>query len=625
MSTYFQISGLIILMVLAYFYIFQKKINMITEKTFGLIMISSFVCLCLDIMSIYFIERMDKIPLIWIDLVCKLYVASLVTTAFSGLVYLYSDICTGRKDFWKKIRVGLFIWGAGTVAILVAPIEYARNDAGMVTHTMGLSTMITYVTTLILLIQIIYVTVRYSAVMNIRRKISVLTWVGIWMSAAAIQANDGTLLVVGFATSIGVMIIFISLENPESKLDRETGLFNSSLMLQYLRSFIRRQVSFSMLVIRYEKVTAEALTIEERKKCEIEITDFLGNFKDTHAFRSSEHEVTIVCRDEEYMKQLCDSIQKRFVQGWGTMNNILFEETSLLIPDVCVVKNADELLEFTRYAYQHAGKNSQMILLDEKIAEAMTKEKEIEKLLKDAMEKDWIEVFYQPIYSTKKKRFTSAEALVRIRKPEGELVFPGDFIQVAEQKGYIAALGERVFCKVCSFIQSHSMEELGLDYIEVNLSVVQCADSNLAQKYQTIMKEYGVNPKYINLEITESATVEEKQTLLCNMKKLIDFGVTFSLDDFGTGQSNLNYIIEMPVQIVKFDRQMTQAFFNDKKAKYIFEAAMHMIFGMELEIVAEGIELAEEHAMMTELGIQHIQGYYFSKPLSEEDFISFLQ
>ena len=164
-----------------------------------------------------------------------------------------------------------------------------------------------------------------------------------------------------------------------------------------------------------------------------------------------------------------------------------------------------------------------------------------------------------------------------------------------------------------------------MEYIEVNLSVVQCEDRSLAKMYIDIMDRYQINPACINLEITESASILMKKTLLDNMKVLIDYGVSFSLDDFGNGQSNLNYIVDMPVRIVKFDRDMTQAYFENEKAKYVLHAATDMIQGLELKVVAEGVETAEQLKELERLGIDYIQGYYFSKPVEAGKFIEFLK
>ena len=213
---------------------------------------------------------------------------------------------------------------------------------------------------------------------------------------------------------------------------------------------------------------------------------------------------------------------------------------------------------------------------------------------------------------------------MRIRKEDGTLLMPGEFIEVAEKRGSILQLGAEVFEGVCTFIEEHNMENMGLHYIEVNLSAIQCGYKNLAQDLIDTMKRHHVDPHYINLEITESASIGSEKTFLDNLYSLKRYGVSFSLDDFGTGQSNLNYIVAMPVDIVKFDRGMTLSYFQNAKAKYVMDAAMMMIKGMNLEIVSEGIENEEQLKIMEALGIQYIQGYYFSKPLPKDKFVEFV-
>lgn len=196
---------------------------------------------------------------------------------------------------------------------------------------------------------------------------------------------------------------------------------------------------------------------------------------------------------------------------------------------------------------------------------------------------------------------------------------------MAEKRGLIIQLGEIVFRKVCEFIKEHDLKEYGLKYIEVNLSMVQCGYENLADDFIQIMQETKVDPTAIILEITESASLREKSILLENMKKLKAIGVRFALDDFGTGQSNLNYIVEMPIDVVKFDSTMINAYFENGTATYVMDAAMNMIQGMDLAIVSEGIEEKEQYAKMKQLGIDYIQGYYFSKPVETEKFIDFIK
>ena len=264
--------------------------------------------------------------------------------------------------------------------------------------------------------------------------------------------------------------------------------------------------------------------------------------------------------------------------------------------------------------------------VDKEMVESMRKEKAVERMIEKALRDNRVLVYYQPIFSTEKQRFTAAEALVRIKDRDGRIVSPGEFIPVAEKNGKIIDIGNEVFRQVCKFIKEENPSQYGIEYIEVNLSVAQCADAALAENYISAMKIYDINPKHINLEITESVSAKSKEILLENMNKLIEYGVNFSLDDFGTGQSNLNYIVDMPADIVKFDKGMIDAYFeeNNKKAKYVMDAAMHMIHGMGLKIVSEGIETSEQYDKMHEMGISYVQGYYFSQPLEKNEFVKYL-
>jgi EAL domain-containing protein (putative c-di-GMP-specific phosphodiesterase class I) len=129
----------------------------------------------------------------------------------------------------------------------------------------------------------------------------------------------------------------------------------------------------------------------------------------------------------------------------------------------------------------------------------------------------------------------------------------------------------------------------------------------------------------INLEVTESASIRSRNVLMQNMNRLIKYGVAFSLDDFGNGESNLNYIVEMPVEIVKFDRDMTKSYFENAKGKLVMETATRMILDLGLKIVSEGVETEEQLETMKKLGVQYIQGYYFSKPLPQDEFVKFVK
>ena len=236
-----------------------------------------------------------------------------------------------------------------------------------------------------------------------------------------------------------------------------------------------------------------------------------------------------------------------------------------------------------------------------------------------------MEVFYRPFYNVKGFCFDVAEALVRIRSEDGKIVPPGDFIPIAEETGQIIPLGIRVFEKVCEFLAKGEALEAGLKQVEVNVSAAQFDFDNPARFVMEMIEKYGVDPGNINLEITETAAAKNRDIMLKNMNRLIGKGINFSLDDFGTGRSNIDYFLNMPVKNIKFDHSFTQGFFEDDKTKYVLSGMMNLLHKLDMNIVAEGIETEEQMKIMSELGIEYIQGYYFSRPIPEAEFLAFLK
>lgn len=249
---------------------------------------------------------------------------------------------------------------------------------------------------------------------------------------------------------------------------------------------------------------------------------------------------------------------------------------------------------------------------------------EAERALQRALEEDGIQVYYQPIYSVAKGKICALEALVRIVDETGRCFMPDSFIPLAEKNGMILKLGCIVFRKVCAFMKKEQPERLGIEYVEVNLSVIQCMQENLAEQYLHIMRENEISPHRINLEITETAAVYSEKTLLHNMEELIREGTVFSLDDYGSGYSSLGYVLKLPVRTIKLDKEMVWSYFSSERSAIAMRHEVAMLHELGLFIVAEGVEDEKQYTAMKELGIDYIQGYYFSRPLPQEELLTYL-
>ena len=248
----------------------------------------------------------------------------------------------------------------------------------------------------------------------------------------------------------------------------------------------------------------------------------------------------------------------------------------------------------------------------------------MEAILNRAVRENRFEMYYQPIYSIKDRRFISAEALIRLKDEEFGFISPALFIPAAERSGLMIPIGDFVLESVFRFISENDFRELGLSYIELNLSVAQCLQGDLSDKIFALEKKYHVNPERVNLEITETTYENIGDTTDGNIRRLSENGFSFSLDDYGTGYSNMQRISRLPLKIIKIDKTMVDDMEN-KAGMTVLRNTVTMMKDIRKEIVCEGVERAEQLESLTELGVDFIQGYYFSKPLPEANFISFIK
>lgn len=269
-----------------------------------------------------------------------------------------------------------------------------------------------------------------------------------------------------------------------------------------------------------------------------------------------------------------------------------------LIPYVCLAKcpedidNFQSLISFGTDFHEKLPYNGEVIHADGSTVKRMVSLLTgMDSIIERALANHGFHVYYQPIYSIEKKRFVSAEALLRLIDEKEGFISPEIFIPAAEKSGAIHKIGDYVLTEVFQFIASSEYKKLGLEYIEINLSVSQCMHHGLADSILESMSRYGVSSNQVNLEITESAASYDQSVMSENLEQLSAAGLTFSLDDYGTGYSNMYRIAALPLKIVKLDK----TFVNNQNSKMwtILQNTVRMIKDLNMEIVVEGIETEE--------------------------------
>ncbi len=245
-------------------------------------------------------------------------------------------------------------------------------------------------------------------------------------------------------------------------------------------------------------------------------------------------------------------------------------------------------------------------------------------ILNKAITEGGFEMYYQPIYSIRERRFTSAEALIRLNDRDLGFISPGLFIPAAERMGLILPIGDFVLDAVFKFIAGADMDALGIKYIEINLSVVQCLQKDLPEKIRALQKRYGVDPSRVNFEITETSYDDMSSVAMNNVKSLVEMGYSISLDDYGTGYSNIKRVSSLPLKMVKIDKSLVDDL-DTQSGRLIIKNVIRMMKDIDKELIAEGVETEKDYNALSEMECDFIQGYYFSKPMPEGEFVEFLK
>ncbi len=272
-------------------------------------------------------------------------------------------------------------------------------------------------------------------------------------------------------------------------------------------------------------------------------------------------------------------------------------------------RNADHAM----YRAKQSGRNT-YCAYSRTLSDTLARRRQVQNHLREALERDGFEMYYQPQY-TPAGMLIGIEALVRFRDAELKHISPGEFIPMAEETGLMNEVGSRILLLVCKQMETWRTQGLGETVISVNISAIQLERSTFARDVSQLLKEHGIRPSSLQLEITETAMmshVEECRRQLAEIEKL---GVGLSLDDFGTGHSSLSYIHRLPVNTIKIDRSFVQRLPQSDESIAIIRAIIAMASALNLKVVAEGVETQAQLRAVEKLGCDGIQGYLFSKPL----------
>lgn len=333
------------------------------------------------------------------------------------------------------------------------------------------------------------------------------------------------------------------------------------------------------------------------------------------------------CANAEQAAVMAQRLQNCLNRAFKVMEHELFVTASIgisLYPDDAqdvdqVLRNADSAL----FKAKNGGRENYAFYSQE-LTQHAHQRVELTSALRHALDHQELRVHYQPLICLKSRRLIGAEALIRWQHPQRGLVSPGEFIPIAEETGLIGALDNWVLQQSCRQMVAWHNAGLALQFVAVNVSSRLFSRGELDQRVAEVLRDTGLNPACLELEVTESAVMEDADAALVLMERLRALGVRLAIDDFGTGYSSLARLKRLPVHKLKLDQSFVSGLPHDQDDIAITRAVIALGHSLGLKVLAEGVEQPEQLALLDELGCDHGQGYHFGRPQPAEQMAELL-
>lgn len=624
----FQITSLVLVTMIAIHYFSHKRLNNAENRNFVCFLVFSGVYVVLDMLSAVIAGGGSSEGCRGSALVLTLYYFCDVILTYGLFCYIW--IVTGRqKEKYKWLKTCWVVLPAAMLLAVTANLRtgwlFYFNQEGRFIR--GSFHFLIYGYVFFFMLVIVAFMFRYgkTAKKETRRTI----W-RFWFIEAAclfLQIATERILLTGFGLSVGLWLIYLTMNNPGEYTDSMTGLFDKQYFDKWIGEKLYRKESFHLLAVDacnmkqinriYGTRVGDQLLIRAAKGFR-EITDSVQIFRITgNCFLAVLDSLT----DYEKARDGIEEFLKKpfFIEN----EKVSFHAAICGIMNAEKLEKEDSILSYIEYMISLIQNRQDTVLIqsDSKILEGFRYEQEVEHFLQKAVKEDLFEVYYQPVYSIKNKDFITLEALSRLKHPVLGMIPPDVFIGIAEKQGMISAVGCLQLHKVCRFIKEHEYIMKKIRNVKFNLSPSELMKPGYSHVLIGIIQEYGLDPGYFQFEITENVATEYSESFCTAIDDFAEVGIHMCLDDFGSGYENLNAVLRIPFSAVKMDRSLLSGISSDPQTATFYRSIVMILQHMGYKVIAEGAETEKEVKLLEKWGVDMIQGYYFSRPLCEEKLL----
>ena len=627
---HYDIAALFIESLLLALYFIRRNYPTPANKAYLLMISVSMVSSLADMISVFTLRYFTEVP-VWANyIVNMIYMSSYSGMAITYLLYIL--VVTRNGNVSKKHK-GLCLGIFAVESLLIYTTPFTKlvlyfDENGNYCH--GPAFYFLYVISIGTILGITVIAIKNRGVLSKQQNTSIYFISVASIVSALVQLFYPEFLISNFIISVFLALLYVSLQNPDDFIDKHSDCYNVDAFAKSIEMMIGKKQRFSVISFMSEDF------IYINQVLGAKIGDLLiaaiGDYiKKKYGFKNVYH--LSACRfaiiaDDNKCGDIVRDIKELFSRPFNAGNvEVTLSVFMCIVSYPGFIKGPDDVMDAITYSFHEMSGNREknVIFASAESLRSRRRESELMHILKRAIREDGFDVYYQPIYSVKDKACTTAEALIRLKNTELGFVGPDEFIPLAERNGMITEIGDIVLRKVCEFISTGIPRAIGIKYFEVNLSTVQCVQDNLAVKMLSIMEEYDVIPRCFNFEITETAGSVNDDTLRRNMKRLLDRGATFSMDDYGTGFSTATYLISLPLRIVKIDKSILWSAMENEEAFTILRNTVQMLKELNKKIVVEGVENEAMVKILEEMGCDFMQGYHFSKPVPQEQFVEYIK
>ncbi|MBR5421258.1 MAG: EAL domain-containing protein [Lachnospiraceae bacterium] len=431
-----------------------------------------------------------------------------------------------------------------------------------------------------------------------------------------------------FAESMALVLVMLFIENDEDRFDVSSGFFNRSALSLDLNSYIRMKIPFTATVVYVSnadvlsKLTGSAATEGLTEM----VSDYLCSVHPVYQIYKTEPGCFVLLGIDtkaEEDEALSEKIRTRFRDPWNregveiSLNSLVMQ--AAYPGSISTVEEVFLMSDFPKGA-DEAGHILREVDLDQ-----IKRSIQVEQAMRRGFAEHNFEVYYQPVYFLDNLAIHSAEALTRLHDRELGEISPSEFIPVAERDGIIDRIGNFVLEEACLFLSSGLPVEMGIEYICVNLSILQCLRPGFADYARNMVLRYDVSPSLICFEIKESAATRDLEVLRKMIAELKQYGFRFSMDSYGTGLSDLQSLYSLDLDVIKIDKSILNGADEGSVGRVVLESCVRMIRQMHRRILVEGVETKEQIELLKKLNVDYLQGYYSSRPITKNELLGILR